>query len=503
MKEVPMHSWIIKEFEKRSGLIGVRHNIQKKSIYDLVSIEVNFPSERLFRVIQSIVEDFAEAIPDNLRITIKSGSPENIIQSAETRLLLRVLSEIQNVNRFSFQNDFFLRYTSSISGAEQQIIASANHIVLGRRGAGKSMLLLFAWHSRRLAEKQSAWIDMQVFAGRSDEQVASQLMINILEQTSILLGETEGHAILIDSLGDITDIKKLRPLLPRIRKLLQQFSALDQDLFIFLDDFHVLNSEIQPKVLDAIYAITRGNKIFMKISAIETFIRTFDAEKRLGLEVPQDAQNIKLDYNLTTPDQANTQIEAILNSHAKFCGIRTIRRLCTSGDVLARLTWVAAGVPRDALYLFAQAITKASVEGRKRVSVSNVNLASSETLTVKLKDLQTDASNKSNELNELLEEIKAFCIAGKKSNAFLVSIRSGNRIFENILKLCQLRLLHVINEGITRQEAGKKYLGLILDYGFYTGIRAARSVELFNQQSGRVAYKELRALPVFEVRDSA
>jgi hypothetical protein len=47
-------------------------------------------------------------------------------------------------------------------------------------------------------------------------------------------------------------------------------------------------------------------------------------------------------------------------------------------------------------------------------------------------------------------------------------------------------------------EAGRKYLALILDYGFYTGIRAAQSVDLFNKQTQRVTYKELRRLPVFQ-----
>jgi hypothetical protein len=32
-----------------------------------------------------------------------------------------------------------------------------------------------------------------------------------------------------------------------------------------------------------------------------------------------------------------------------------------------------------------------------------------------------------------------------------------------------LRLVHVISEGITVGEAGRKFLALILDYGFYTG----------------------------------
>jgi hypothetical protein len=65
--------------------------------------------------------------------------------------------------------------------------------------------------------------------------------------------------------------------------------------------------------------------------------------------------------------------------------------------------------------------------------------------------------------------------------------------------LVDLRLIHVISEGITVGEAGRKYLALILDYGFYTGIRAAQSVDLFNKQTDKVVYKDLRKLPVLAV----
>ena len=62
-----------------------------------------------------------------------------------------------------------------------------------------------------------------------------------------------------------------------------------------------------------------------------------------------------------------------------------------------------------------------------------------------------------------------------------IPVKSNTVTFEQIRQLVDLRLLHVINEGITIREAGRKYLGLMLDYGFYIGFRAARSVELFNQ----------------------
>jgi hypothetical protein len=94
--------------------------------------------------------------------------------------------------------------------------------------------------------------------------------------------------------------------------------------------------------------------------------------------------------------------------------------------------------------------------------------------------------------------VKDFCIKKERKNAFLVEIQNDDPFYQEILKLVDLRLVHVISEGITVGEAGRKYVALILDYGFYTGIRAAQSVDLFNRQTKRVAYKDLRKLPVFK-----
>ena len=191
------------------------------------------------------------------------------------------------------------------------------------------------------------------------------------------------------------------------------------------------------------------------------------------------------------PDKAATHIEGILDAHAVYCGLPSVRFLCTSGDVLSRLVWVSAGVPRDALNMFAQAMTKGTTEGRSLVSVTNVNLAASELVTQKLRDLEVDVPKKTigGDLASVLEKVKDFCIKKERRNAFLVEIRN-DPMYQNILKLVDLRLVHVISEGITVGKAGRKYVALILDYGFYTGIRAAQSVDLFNKQTERVAYKD-------------
>ncbi len=252
------------------------------------------------------------------------------------------------------------------------------------------------------------------------------------------------------------------------------------------------------------YSVTRGTNIFLKLSAIETLTNLYDSVNHIGLQVPHDAQTIKLDYNLTMPDKAASHIEGILDAHAVYCGLPSVGFLCTSADVLSRLVWVSAGVPRDALNLFAQAMTKGIIDNKSRASVTHVNLAASEMVSQKLRELKIDIQEPPGELGitEALEQVKDFCLKQKRKNAFLVEIRN-DLFYQQILKLVDLRLVHVISEGITVGEAGKKYLGLILDYGFYTGIRAAQSVDLFNRQTDRVTYKELRKLPILQFRSKS
>ena len=153
-----------------------------------------------------------------------------------------------------------------------------------------------------------------------------------------------------------------------------------------------------------------------------------------------------------------------------------MRFLSTSNDVLSRLIWVSAGVPRDALNLFAQAMTKGTISSRSRVSVTNVNLAASEMVSQKMRDLEIDLPLLPQErsVSLVLENLKDFCIKQERKNAFLVEIQNDDPVYQNILKLVDLRLVHVISEGITVGEAGRKFLALILDYGFYTGIRAPK-----------------------------
>jgi hypothetical protein len=496
---------LLTEFEDRSGLTGIDYDVIARPTGKALVLEMAHPTDRYFRVLQEAQDKLGDDTAPTS--TIRKRSASNRLQSPEAKYFLRTLSESLNINRFSFKEDFFARYTKSVSNAESLITAAANHIVLGRRGSGKSSLLLFALRVRDREKRRSAWVDMQAYERRKDARLAVDIITEIIRQFGSMIDQSPLYGavqVMLRRLRSDEEFKNetLRESIPQIRELFRSVEEQVGNLFIFLDDFHVIDPLMQPQVLGTLYSITRGNNFYLKISAIETLTRLWDLEERTGLQVPHDAQTIKLDYNLTMPDKAAAHIEGILDAHAVYCGLPSVRYLCTNNEVLSRLVWVSAGVPRDALNMFAQAMTKGAARGQSRVSVTNINIATSELVTQKLRDIETDVpgSETDQTLNRSLEAIREFCIKEKRKNAFLVEIKHTD-IYRDVLKLVDLRLLHVISEGITIGDAGRKYLALILDYGFYVGIRAAQSVDLFNEQTQRVPYKELRKLPVLEMEE--
>ncbi len=197
------------------------------------------------------------------------------------------------------------------------------------------------------------------------------------------------------------------------------------------------------------------------------------------------------------PDLSEEHIKGILDAHARYCGFPSIGYLAND-EVISRLVLVAAAVPRDALSLFSQAITKSSIKRQKTVSVTSINMAASETLEEKVRDMERDILGGREDVNSQLARLKKFCIKDQRKNSFLVKINNASNGFLLIQKLIALRLVHVLHEGITPHKAGERYVALMLDFGFYVGIRAAKSVELFPDRPRELPAKELRRLPVFD-----
>lgn len=496
---------LINEFKSATRLNDLEYELKDRSEDTYLIIYLINPIDRFFRLLQQTLDTLPESNPYKTKTTIKKrvSSPINRLELPETQLLRTVLSDSLTVTEHSFADDFFARYIRSVSGDEEQIISQSNHIVYGRRGAGKSSLLAYLMHNLRRSSSPYAWITIQTYSGRSDLATIAEIFIDITNQLKFYTDNKNEFESLLENLESAIDkedrecLDQLNRLVPRLRRAFNKIS-LQTSIFIFLDDIHVVSELIQPILLDKLYSVCRGNQVFLKISGIEQFVKLRDPDSRQGLETPGDIQAIRLDYNLTMPDKSKRHIQEILNSHAIYCGLQNIEYICRHG-VIDRLVWVAAGVPRDALYLFSQAISRSSVKDNKRVSITSVNLAASEMTEEKRRDIKIDASGKYEEVNKLLESILTFCITKHNKNVFLVEIQNENPAFHKIQELIALRLLHILSAGLTPSAVGKRYIALMLDYGFYVGIRTARSIDLFAKEPKPLQAQELRKFPTFKL----
>jgi hypothetical protein len=469
-------------------------------------IEFAKPTPRLYKIHNEVMAslDNSNYFKERSTIQRREGSPKTRLQLPETQLLRNEIAQNLTIDQHSFDDDFFVRYTPSVSGLEQQITAKANFVVYGRRGAGKSSLLAYAMRSTRRAGAKFAWISMQTYANRQDVGVVPAIVAALLYE----LSEGSGAGIEIDSAfssfetlseqDNTPDILvQCDKLVPKVRRILGKMASSDRPLTIFLDDLHVVSPELQPVILGFVYKMTRGNNSFIKISGISQLTNLWDGGNQTGLQAPHDAQILNLDHNLTIPDKSKEHIIGILSSHAQFCGLPDVGYL--SGDrVLSRLVLVAAGVPRDSLNIFSLAITKAIAKNQKLVSVISINAAASEMAEEKLKDIEKDSGGDLKDIRNLLDEVKDFCISQKRVNAFLVEIQNAEPRYQLMQKLVALRLVHLLHEGITPHQAGRRYIALMLDYGFYVGVRAAKSVKLIPDEPRVLSAKELRSLPIFK-----
>lgn len=491
---------VVSAFEQKSGLNNPSTEIKHRSDGDYLFFLLAETSERFFKILNETLKTLPETNPFKERTTLSAriNAPENRLQLPETQYLRKIISESLTVDQYSFGDDFFSRYIPSVFGAEEQIDSNANHIVYGRRGSGKSSLLAFLLHTLKKRGESYAWLSMQTYSGRTDNSLVIDIFMEIINQlqklsTTVDLQSLHSELGELQKKGENLTRNEIDRMVPVVKSKIQDIAMDTGKLYIFVDDIHLIGIEVQSYLLAKLYSVSRGNQTYLKISAIEQFSKIWDSTSHIGLEIPHDVQAIHLDLSLTSPGKSLEHIEKIINAHAKYCGLPNVEYICGS-DVLTRLLWVAAGVPRDALDIFSQATSKASIMNQKRVSVTSINEASSQNAQDKLKAVEDQQ-----ELRSLFERIRSFCTNERHINAFLVEIQTRNPEFNRIKDLIAYRLLHLIYEGFTPSEAGRRHLALMLDYGFYIGVRAAKSVNVFQKEPKQPLAKELRKLPIFRL----
>jgi hypothetical protein len=430
-----------------------------------------------------------------LKITPSTGGfPNSLEASALLTLLTRSTREVSQAN---IGHSYKVPYIPFHNREDHQLAQPASHVVHGRRGVGKSTLIGRAVEILRANNALVAVLDMQTYSTLGGNDLPIEIMYDVCRVFSEA-GSTVHHLALA-RVGDKIlsgKIETKRAPVEINRALGALTKSIGSQAYLFLDDFHLVDNEMQPKILHFVHAATKGASGWLKVAGLSSLLNVYSPTTAQGLQIPGDAQFISLDLTLENPEAAEGHLRAILSSFLKAVGY-TLSQTVIPNAAFKRLVWATAGVPRDFLQMFARAVEHAQRNKHFTVTLSDVNIAIGEFGQQKMDDLRKDARNKTDLLTEVLKQIEQVCLDDKKVNAFLVRSDEADKR-KLIHALSDLRMVHLIHQSITPDRAGERYEAYIIDYSVFTGFRRRPGVREMIPLKAQFKAAELRALPRIE-----
>lgn len=456
--------------------------------------------------LQAAQSSLSEDNPFRGRIRLKVRHVRKFPGSTEANCLLTLLARsTRTLTEGEISTAFLVPYVPFQNREDHVLSQPATHIVLGRRGVGKSTLIVRA---RDLLEKSGALsfaLDMQAYSSTFGSDVVVDVLTDVAsklaEMADSLSNDTQSvvatqfreisHSLTNGDAG----VQRVVPQLKRAISALS--SASKKNLFIFLDDYHVLDRNIQPRLLHQLNGALKGASGWLKVAGVRSLLNYYSAADRVGLQIPGDAQEISLDLTLENPEAAERHLRAILESFLQAVGYSLSERVLPEA-AFKRLVWANAGVPRDFLQMFGRALEHSQRNSHSSVTVSDVNIAIGEFGQKKFQEMRDDARGDVGRIDVMINALDRFCLDINKINAFLLKSEDSEER-ELVRKLSDLRLVHLIHQSITPDSAGEKYEAFIVDYALFTGFRRRPNVKEMIPSESQFKASELRKLPKVEL----
>jgi hypothetical protein len=450
---------------------------------------------------------------ENVLVTVRAADPEDRVTAERSPVTsvsdLRVdelVRLIASHSRSSLARPS-LEYIQNGQAHLSRLISSRHCLVYGRRGAGKTSLLV---EGRRTVESQGGvpvWLNMQPYRGYSAGAMVTAFARVLLEEiVASLEGLTGAESDLLnrfratmDRLKSLDDHEQDSPAwLPvEVNERLQEFAAATgQRTFVFVDDFYLFPRDLQPFVLEGMHGCTRDSDTWLKIASVKHLTRAWDSATQSGLESPHDVEEIDLDVTLQDPGAATAFLVQVLESYAARAGIASLSGVFHR-RALDRLVLASGAVPRDYLVL----ANRASSESRRRanarvVGIEDVNRAAGRASAEKLRELDEDLAAQSADAAitlGALSSLRAFCLDRPGSEPwtyFRVSFRSKETRQEEyglLTRLLEVRMIHMLDPSISDpKRAGTRFEVYMLDLSEYSGQRLRRGVHVLNFEGGRL-----------------
>lgn len=436
-----------------------------------------------------------------LRLAVKAV--KKFPESQEASCLLTLLTRsTRAVTEGRHTVGFTVPYVPFQNREDHILSQPASHVVLGRRGVGKSTLIIRATELLSQTNAISVVMDMEVYdeLGLDDalREIALDLAIKLREsaQEKVPKSDWKSIGILLDNLEGILGSRSVpvRTCAPQIKRVVGKItSSTKANVFIFLDDFHRIESSAQPEILNFLNGALKGAAAWLKVAGVRSLTNYYSSSTRRGLQVPGDAQEISLDLTLENPEAAERHLKAILQSFLAAVGYAFSERVLPEA-AFKRLVWANAGVPRDFLQMFARALEHSRRNRHSSVTVSDVNIAIGEFGQKKFQEMRDDARQDLERIDVMIQALEQYCLDLNKVNAFLIKSEDSEER-KLVRKLSDLRLVHLIHQSITPDNAGEKYEAFIVDYALFTGFRRRPNVREMIPSESQFKASELRKLP--------
>jgi len=491
-------------FAQSLGLPEVSSVVELVGTEDFLKFRVGRRAPVYDHALRETLEGLPDANPYRGLLGLQIDPPERFPDSMEANVLRGLL--VRSTRPIAGQptpHAFPGQYVPFQNNEETQAIQPATHLIVGRRGVGKTTLIFKAKELLERSRSLPVVLDMQPYNSPEDSVLIDVLTDLTKEIARVATRKYPKASNAVKKLDQFADdlfkgvTKPERASAALRRAILAVTTAVDAELFVFLDDYHLVHADQQPKVVEAIHGGLKGARGWLKVAGLRSLLRVYDPKTKKGLQSPGDAQVISLDLTLVDPEAAEGHLRRIVLNFLKLVGVDRLGIAVAEG-AFHRLVWANAGVPRDFLQMFSKSIEHARRARRQKVELSDANLAIGEFGRQKMAELEEDARNEQNLLKRALEAIETHCLESdkKKVNAFLIRSESSDE-YKAVQTLSDLRLLHLLHQTITPHKAGERYEAYMLDYSLFTGFRQRRNIKQMLPEDGKqFKAKQLRGIPI-------
>jgi energy-coupling factor transporter ATP-binding protein EcfA2 len=202
--------------------------------------------------------------------------------------------------------------------------------------------------------------------------------------------------------------------------------AVDQSSYeaaaVIVDDFYLFHLTIQPDLVDYLHRLLRGTHLYLKLGTVRfrTALMRHDGQP-IGIDPSQDVEEINLDRTFEDVESTADFLSVMLGSMAKKQGIHSLDELISEEGRLA-LTLASGGVPRDYLNTLVDGIEAARASGQARVTPKSVYKGAGRvSYRTKLRNLREDTGEEADAIELVFRDLFLFCLREKKKTAFLIS----------------------------------------------------------------------------------